>query len=105
MKTQFLYKMKYVLKGHIRSNKGFYVYLYNSNKSTVKPTLPLCFPKIVCTLLSPIPTKREGDGSLFCTLDVETQSFHRVKYDIKARFYEATFMLWRGCVPMSQSFD
>ena len=30
-----------------------------------KPTLPLMLPKIVCALLSPIPPKREGDGSLF----------------------------------------
>ena len=53
------------LKGHIRSNKAFYVYLFSSNNSRVKPTLPICFPKIVCALLSPIPTKREGDSSLF----------------------------------------
>ena len=59
-KTHILYKMKYDLKGHIRSNKAFYVYLFSSNNSSVKPTLPLMLPHIVCALLSPIPTKREG---------------------------------------------
>ena len=57
--------MKYDLKGHIRSNKAFYVNLFSSNNSSVKPTLPLMLPQIVCALLSPIPTKREGGGSLF----------------------------------------
>ena len=52
--------MKYDLKGYIRSNKAFYVYLFSSNNSSVKPTLPLMLPHIVCALLSPIPTKREG---------------------------------------------
>ena len=32
--------MKYDLKGHIRSNKAFYVNLFSSNNSSVKPTLP-----------------------------------------------------------------
>ena len=57
--------MKYDLKGHIRQNKAFYVYLFSSNNSGVKPTLPLMLPQIVCALLSHIPLKREGDGSLF----------------------------------------
>ena len=57
--------MKYDLKGHIRSNKAFYVYLFSSNNSSAEPTLPLMLPQIVCALFSPIPTKREGGGSLF----------------------------------------
>ena len=57
--------MKYDLKGHIRSNKTFYVYLFSSNNFSVKPTLPLRLPQIVCALLSPIPTNREGVGFLF----------------------------------------
>ena len=61
-KTHIFYKIKNDLKGHIRSNKAFYVYLFSSNNSSVKPTLPLMFPQIVCALLSPIPTKREEDG-------------------------------------------
>ena len=36
MKTHIFYKMKYDLKGHIRSNKAFYVYLFSSNNSSVK---------------------------------------------------------------------
>ena len=53
--------MKCELKGHIGSNKAFYVYLFSSNKSSIKPTLP----PIVCALLSPISTKWEGGHSLF----------------------------------------
>ena len=83
--------MDYDLK---RSNKAFYVYLFSSNNSCVKPTLPLILPQIVCALLSPIPTKREGTV-LICFLDVETQI--NIKNDIKARAHEATFMLWRSC--------
>ena len=64
-KTHILYWIKYDLKVHIRSNKAFYVYLFSSNKSSVKPTLPLMLPQIVCALISLIPTKREGGGSLF----------------------------------------
>ena len=70
-------------------NKAFYVYL-----SSVKPTLP----QIVCALVSPIPTKREGGGAvpyLLYRYDVETQI--KIKYDIKARFHVATYMLWRVC--------
>ena len=63
--------MKYDLKGHKRSNKAFYVYLFSSNNSSVKPTLPLMLPH-VCPLLSPIPTKREERFPI-CSLDVETQ--------------------------------
>ena len=48
--------MKYDLKGHIRSNKAFYIYLFSLNNYSIKPTLP----QIVFALLSPIPTKREG---------------------------------------------
>ena len=70
--------MKNDLKGHIRSSKAFYVYLFSSNNSSVKPTLPLMLPQIVCALLSPIP---------FCSLDVKKQI--NIKDDIKA-------MLWRG---------
>ena len=38
-------------------------------------------------------------------MDVETQI--KIKYDIKARFHVATFMLWRVCaiLKMFQSFD
>ena len=57
--------MKYDLKGHIRSNKTFYAYLFSSNNSSVKSTLLLMLPQIVCALLSPILTKKEGGGSLF----------------------------------------
>ena len=58
--------MKYYLKGHITSNKAFHIYLFSStNNSGVKPILPRILPQILCVLLSPIPTKREGDGSLF----------------------------------------
>ena len=53
------------IKGLIRSNKAFYVYLFSSNNSIVKPTLPLMLPQIMSALLSPIPTKSDGDGSLF----------------------------------------
>ena len=84
--------MKYDLKGHIRSNKAFYVYLLSSDNSSVEPTLPLMLPQIVCAFLSPIPTKMEGDGSPFGHW---TQI--KIKYDIKARYHEATFILWRGC--------
>ena len=52
--------MKYDIKGHIMSNKAFYVYLFSSNNSSVKPTLPLMLPQIVCALVSPILTKKEG---------------------------------------------
>ena len=60
-RCNFFYKLNYDIKGHIRSNKAFYVYLYSSNNSSVKPTLP----QIVCALVSPIPIKREVGGSLF----------------------------------------
>ena len=52
--------MKYDLKGHIKSNKAFFVYLFSSNNSSVRPTFALMLPQIVCALVSPIPTKREG---------------------------------------------
>ena len=86
LKAQFFCKMKYDLKSHVSSNKTF------------KPTVPLCFPKIMCAFLSPIPTKKGGGRFTICSLDVQTQIFQKVKNDIKARFNEATFMLWRGCV-------
>ena len=57
--------MKYDLKGYIRSNKAFYVYLFSSNNSNVKPTLPLMLSQIVCALLRPIPTKTGRSSSLF----------------------------------------
>ena len=56
--------MKYDLKGHIRSNKAFYVFLFSSNNSSAKPTLPPMLPKIMCARLSPIHTKGEKGGSL-----------------------------------------
>jgi hypothetical protein len=59
--THIFYQMKYDLKGLIRSNKAFYVYLFSSNNSSVKPTLP----QIVCAFVNPIPIKREVGGSLF----------------------------------------
>ena len=31
-KMYIVYKMNYDLKGHIRSNKAFYVFLFSSNK-------------------------------------------------------------------------
>ena len=75
--------MKYDLKGHIRSNKAFYVYLFNSNHFNIEPTLPQMLPQIVCALLSPLPTKK-GRFPI-CSLNVETQI--KIKYDIKARFH------------------
>ena len=91
--------MDYDLK---RSNKAFYVYLFSSNNSCVKPTLPLMLPHIVCALVSPIHIKREGGGSLFALW-----MLIKIKYDIKARFHVATFMLWRVCAILKifQSFD
>ena len=86
------------------SNKAFYVYLFSSNNSSIKPTLPLMLPQIVCALLSPINTKK--GGAVHFSMDVETQI--KIKYDIKARFHEATFVLWRGSAifkKMFQSFD
>ena len=67
VKTHILYYIKYDLKGHIKPNKAFqfYVYLYSSNNSGVKPTLLLMLPQIVCVLLILSPTKREGGCSLF----------------------------------------
>jgi hypothetical protein len=50
-----------VIKGKIMP----FFYLFSSNNSSVKPALPLMLPQIVCAFLSPILTKREGDGSLF----------------------------------------
>ena len=47
--------MKYDLKGHIRGNKAFYIYLLSLNNYSVKPTLSLMLPQIVCAILSPIP--------------------------------------------------
>ena len=60
MKTQIFLKMEYDLKGHIRSNKAFHVNLFSSNNSSVKSTLPLILPPIVCTLLCPIPLIGRG---------------------------------------------
>jgi hypothetical protein len=91
-KTHILCKMKYDLKGHISTNKTFYVYLFSSNNSSVKPTLPLMLSQIVCALVIPIPTKVRWRFPI-CSLDVETQI--KIKYDIKARFHVATFMFWR----------
>ena len=73
-----------------------FIYLVIQNNFPVKPTLPLCFPKIVCALFSPIPTKREGGGCLFALWMWRRKFF--IVYDIKARFHEATFMLWQGCM-------
>ena len=85
-KTHILYKMKYDLKAHIRSNKVFY--LFSSNNSSVKPTFPLILPPN-CVRASQ-PDSHAGRFPI-CSLDVETQI--KIKYDIKARFHEATFML------------
>ena len=74
IQTPFFHNIIFDLKGHIRSNKALYVYLFSSNNSRVKPTLPLMLPQIACALLSAISTKRESDSSLFCSLDVETMS-------------------------------
>ena len=62
------------LKGHIRSNKVLYVYLFISNNSSVKPTIPLMLPQIACALLSPL--------ILFCSLDVETRHKFFIKSSI-----------------------
>ena len=64
IKTPFFHIMMFDLKGHIRSNKALYAYLFSLNNSGVKPTLPLMLPQIACALLRPIPTKRERDGLL-----------------------------------------
>ena len=63
IKTQIFQKIKYDLKGHIRSNKAFYVNLFSSNNYSVKPTLSLMLPPIVCALLSPIPLIGRGTVS------------------------------------------
>jgi hypothetical protein len=62
IKTHIFYNMMLDLKGNVRSNKALYIYLFSSNNSSVKPTLPL--------MISLNFTKRERDGSLFCSLDV-----------------------------------
>ena len=49
------------------------IYYFYANKCSEKKFFPLCFPKIACALFSQIPTKRERDSSLFCSLDVETR--------------------------------
>ena len=87
--------MKYELEGHIRSNKASYVYLFSSNNSSAKPTHPLMLPRIVCALVSLIPTKWEG-AVPYLLLDVETQI--KIENDIKARFHVVTLLLWRVCV-------
>ena len=40
-KTLFFNDMMFDLKGHIRSNKALYVYIFSSNNSSVKPLLSL----------------------------------------------------------------
>ena len=44
IKTIFFHNMIFDLKGHIMSKKAIYVYLFSSNNSSVKPTLPLMLP-------------------------------------------------------------
>ena len=39
IKTLFFHNMMFDLKGHIRSNKALYVYIFSSNNSSVKPLL------------------------------------------------------------------
>ena len=86
--------MKYDLRGHIRLNKAFYVYLFSSNNSSVKPTLPLMLPQIVCA--SQLDSNKKGGGRFpIYSLDVEMQI--KIKYDLKAMSHKDTFMLWRGC--------
>ena len=77
--------MKYDLKAQ-RSNKAFYVYLFSSYDSGVKPTLPLILPQIVCALLIPISTKGRGAVPYLLFGCGSTQI--KIKYDIKARFHE-----------------
>ena len=40
-KDTFFHKKMFDLKGHIRSNKALYVYIFSSNNSSVKPLLSL----------------------------------------------------------------
>ena len=44
IKTLFFHNGIVDLKGHIMSNKALFVYLFSSNNSSVKPTLPLMLP-------------------------------------------------------------
>ena len=41
IKTLFFHNMMFDLKGHIRSNKALYVYIFSSNNSTLKPLFSL----------------------------------------------------------------
>ena len=41
IKTLFFHYMMFDLKGHIRSNRALYVYIFSSNNSSVKPLLSL----------------------------------------------------------------
>ena len=50
-KDTFFHNMMFDLKGHIRLNKAFYVYLFSSYNSSVKLTLPLMLPQIACALV------------------------------------------------------
>ena len=70
IKTLFFHNMMFDLKGHIRSNKAIYVYLFSSNNYSVKPTLPLMLP-LNCISASQTDSHLKGgghDGSLSCAL-------------------------------------
>ena len=97
MKTLFFHNIIFDLKGHITSKKALYVYSFSLNNSSVKPTLPLML--LSCALLSPIPTKRVRDGSLFCSLDVETMSnfFYQIitlTYVLMDNFCPCLITIW-----------
>ena len=102
-KTFFFHYIIFDLKGHIRSNKALYVYLFSYKNSCVKPTLP----QIACALLSAIPTKRERDSSLFCSLDVETrndvQSFDQIitlTYVLMDNFCPCFYVYLKSEIPL-----
>ena len=93
--------MKYDLKGNIRSNKAFHIYLFSSNNSSLKPTLPLMLPQIqLCARVSARFTlngRKAVPYLLFECGESPPETEIKIMYDINSMFNEATFMLWRGC--------
>ena len=78
--------MMFDLKGHIRSKKAIYVYLFSLNSSSVKSTHPLMLPpNSMCA--SPQPD---------CSLDVKTRNKFFIKWSVILNYHEATFIVWRG---------
>ena len=68
---------KYDLKGHIRSNKAFYVNLFSSNNSSVKPTLPL-MAKIIAFLTEKTkPSSRKKKSKMILKKNVYQKALIR----------------------------